>query len=51
MATYTFNGKRSFAGESFGSLATLCFALFSVALFLAGLAQFVRMKPGFADHL
>jgi ABC-type polysaccharide/polyol phosphate export permease len=34
-----------------GGLATLYFALFSVALFLAGFALFVRMKPGFADHL
>ena len=51
MATYTFNGKRSFAGESFGSLAAFYFALFSVSLFLAGFALFVRMKPGFADHL
>jgi ABC-type polysaccharide/polyol phosphate export permease len=34
-----------------GGLATLYFALFSVGLFLAGFALFVRMKPGFADHL
>ena len=34
-----------------GGLATLYFTLFSVALFLAGFALFVRLKPGFADHL
>jgi ABC-type polysaccharide/polyol phosphate export permease len=34
-----------------GGLATLYFSLFSVALFLAGFALFVRLKPGFADHL
>src|SRR5215211_7155148 len=34
-----------------GGLATLYFTLFSVALFLAGFALFVRFKPGFADHL
>jgi len=34
-----------------GGLATLYFALFSVALFVVGFAMFVRLKPRFADHL
>jgi ABC-2 type transport system permease protein len=34
-----------------GGLATLYFSLFSVALFFAGFALFVRCKPGFTDHL
>jgi ABC-2 type transport system permease protein len=34
-----------------GGLATLYFSLFSVALFLAGFALFVKAKSGFADHL
>jgi ABC-2 type transport system permease protein len=34
-----------------GGLATLYFALFSVALFVVGFALFVRFKPLFADHL
>jgi ABC-2 type transport system permease protein len=34
-----------------GGLATLYFALFSVAIFVAGFALFVWLKPGFADHL
>jgi ABC-type polysaccharide/polyol phosphate export permease len=34
-----------------GGLATLYFALFSVALFVVGFALFVRLKPRFADHL
>ena len=34
-----------------GGLATLYFTLFSVALFLAGFALFVKVKPGFADQL
>jgi ABC-type polysaccharide/polyol phosphate export permease len=34
-----------------GGLATLYFSLFSVALFLAGFALFVKVKSGFADHL
>ena len=34
-----------------GGLATLYFSLFSVAVFLAGFALFVRLKPGFADHI
>ncbi len=53
MATYTFNGKKSFAGEFFGSLASFYRKrrlLWSVALFLADFALFVGVKPGFADH-
>ena len=38
-------------GELPGELATLYFALFSVALFVVGFAMFVRLKPRFADHL
>jgi ABC-type polysaccharide/polyol phosphate export permease len=38
-------------GELPGGLATLYFALFSVALFVVGFAMFVRLKPKFADHL
>jgi ABC-type polysaccharide/polyol phosphate export permease len=34
-----------------GGLATTYFGLFSVALFFAGFALFVRFKPGFADHI
>jgi ABC-type polysaccharide/polyol phosphate export permease len=34
-----------------GSLSTLYFALFSVALFVLGFALFVRLRPKFADHL
>jgi ABC-2 type transport system permease protein len=34
-----------------GGLATLYFALFSVAVFLVGFALFVRLKAGFADQL
>ena len=34
-----------------GGLATLYFSLFSVALFLASFALFVKVKPGFADQL
>ena len=53
LTTYTFNDKRSFAGEFFGSLASFYrkrWSLWSVALFLAGFALFVGVKPGFADH-
>jgi ABC-type polysaccharide/polyol phosphate export permease len=38
-------------GELPGTLATLYFALFSVALFIVGFALFVRLRPKFADHL
>jgi ABC-2 type transport system permease protein len=34
-----------------GGLATLYFSLFSIALFFAGFALFVRLKHGFADQL
>jgi ABC-type polysaccharide/polyol phosphate export permease len=34
-----------------GGMATLYFTLFSVALFVAGFALFVRLKPQFADLL
>jgi len=38
-------------GELPGEMATLYFTLFSVALFVAGFALFVRFKPRFADLL
>jgi ABC-type polysaccharide/polyol phosphate export permease len=38
-------------GEVPGGLATIYFALFSVALLVVGFALFVRLKPKFADHL
>jgi ABC-type polysaccharide/polyol phosphate export permease len=38
-------------GELPGEMATLYFTLFSVALFVAGFALFVRLKPRFADLL
>jgi ABC-2 type transport system permease protein len=34
-----------------GTLSTLYFTLFSVALFIFGFALFVRLRPRFADHL
>ena len=34
-----------------GTLSTLYFALFSVALFIFGFALFVHLRPKFADHL
>jgi ABC-2 type transport system permease protein len=34
-----------------GTLSTLYFTLFSVALFIFGFALFVRLRPKFADHL
>ncbi|HEU4495154.1 MAG TPA: hypothetical protein VFR69_13225, partial [Rubrobacteraceae bacterium] len=36
-------------GELPGAQATLYFTLFSVALFLAAFALFIKVKPGFAD--
>jgi ABC-type polysaccharide/polyol phosphate export permease len=38
-------------GELPGEMATLYFTLFSVALFVAGFALFVWLKPRFADLL
>ncbi len=38
-------------GELPGAMATLYFSLFATALFVVGLALFVRLKPGFADQL
>ena len=46
MATYTFNGKRSFAGESFGSLA----ALYCERWLPRSVVLFVGIHPGLADH-
>ena len=54
MATYTFDGKRGFAGEFVGSLAAFyCerWSTRSVTPFVAGFALFVRFKSGFADHI
>ena len=53
MATYTFDGKRSFAGGFFGSLAAFYrerWSARSVAPFVAGFALFVGVDPGLADH-
>jgi ABC-type polysaccharide/polyol phosphate export permease len=36
-------------GELPGAQATLYFTLFSVALFVAAFALFIKVKPGFAD--
>ncbi len=38
-------------GELPGAMATLYFSLFAAVLFVVGFALFVRLKPGFADHL
>jgi ABC-type polysaccharide/polyol phosphate export permease len=50
---YLVNAYRSVIlwGKLPGTLATLYFALFSVALFIVGFALFVRLRPKFADHL
>jgi hypothetical protein len=45
LATYTFNGKRSFAGESFGSLA----AFYCERWLPRRVALFVGFQPGLAD--
>jgi hypothetical protein len=46
LATYTFNGMRSFAGESFGSLA----AFYCERWLPRSVALFVGVHPELADR-
>jgi hypothetical protein len=46
LATYTFNGERSFTGESFGSLA----AFYCERWLPTIVALFVGFHPRSADH-
>jgi len=53
LATYTFDGKRGFAGEFVGSLASFYCERWStrtVTPFVAGFALFVGVDPELADH-